>query len=478
MDRVLKGLQPEKVFCFFEELTKIPRGSTHEKAVSDYLYRWAIERKLDVVQDAFLNILIRKPGSAGYENAPAVILQGHMDMVCEKNMDVVHDFLTEPLKLRVDGDYVYATGTTLGADNGIGVACTMALLDSQSLSHPPLEVLITADEEDGMTGAEGFDATQLKGRILINLDDEYEGKFTAGCAGGCTVKLFLPAARKAPGYGRFCRIAVKGLKGGHSGDDIDKERGNSIKLMGRMLYDLRDRIEIASISGGAKGNAIPRESRADLAVSEEIDMTDFINKWNTVFKNEFMFSDPDVSVSAEIINEVSEVYTGKVKDHLINAVSLIPNGPIVRSPELNMVIYSNNLGVIASEADVITLTCVPRSSSESMMKQFIDTAEQISEILQIKMELSSGYPAWEYQKESAIRELCMETYEDMYGVKGEVSIIHAGLECGLFIKKIPGLDAIATGPNLYDIHTPNEHFSISSVRRTFDFICRLLEKIK
>lgn len=478
MDRVLKGLQPEKVFCYFEELTGIPRGSGHEKAVSDYLYRWAMERKFNAVQDEFLNILIKKPGSPGFENAPTVILQGHMDMVCEKNMDVVHDFLTEPLKLKIEGDHVYASGTTLGADNGIAVAYAMALLDSQSLPHPPLEVLITADEEGGMTGAEGFDATQLKGRILINLDDEYEGKFTAGCAGGGTVKLFLPAARKVPGYGRFCRISIKGLKGGHSGDDIDKERGNSIKLLGRMLYDLKEHIEIASISGGAKGNAIPRESRADLAVSEEIDIMDFTARWNSVFKNEFMFSDPGVSVSAEIIGEVPSVCTGEVKDQLIAAVNLIPSGPIARSPELNMVICSNNLGVIASEEDGITLTCVPRSSSESMMKQLVDTVKQISEILQIKMELSSVYPAWEYQKDSAIRELCLETYEALYGVKGEVIVIHAGLECGLFVKKIPGLDAIATGPNLYDIHTPNEHFSISSVRRTFDFLCRLLEKIK
>lgn len=478
MDRILKGLEPESVFFYFEEFSRIPRGSTYEKRVSDYLYRWAVDKKLDVVQDAFLNILIKKPGTKGYEDASPVILQGHMDMVCEKNMDVDHDFMTEPLKLRIDGDYVYASGTTLGADNGIGVACAMALLDSENLSHPPLEVLITADEEAGMTGAEGFDAGQLKGRTLINLDEEYEGKFTASCAGGGTVKLFIPVERKTPAYGRFWRLTVKGLKGGHSGEDIDKERGNAIKLLGRMLYDLKGHVEIASVSGGAKSNAIPRESRADLALSDDIDMADFIDRWSTVLKNEFMFSDPDISVSAERIDGVSAVYAEKARDALIASINLIPNGPLARSPELNMVICSNNLGIAASDEDVITLTCAPRSSNESMMKQFLDIAKQISEVLRIEMEASSFYPAWEYQKESAIRELCMETYEALYGVKGEVTIIHAGLECGIFVKKMPGLDAISIGPNLYDIHTPNEHFSISSVQRTFHFLCRLLEKMK
>lgn len=478
MDRILKGLEPESVFCYFEELSRIPRGSTYEKAVSDYLYRWAVEKKLDAVQDEFLNILIKKPGTAGYEDAPPVILQGHMDMVCEKNTDVDHDFMTEPLKLRIDGDYVYASGTTLGADNGIGVAFAMALLDSENLLHPPLEVLITTDEEGGMTGAEGFDVRLLKGRTLINLDEEYEGKFTAGCAGGCTVKLFIPAARKTPKYGRFWRLAVKGLKGGHSGEDIDKERGNAIKLLGRMLFDLKEHVEIASVSGGAKSNAIPRESRADLAVGEEIDMADFAAGWNAVFKNEFMFSDPDIAVSAERIDGISAVFDEKATDALIAAINLMPNGPLARSPELDMVIYSNNLGVAASDEDVITLTCAPRSSSESMMKQFLDIVKQISEILRIETEASSFYPAWEYQKESAIRELCLETHEALFGVKGEVTVIHAGLECGVFTQKIPGLDAISIGPNLYDIHTPDEHFSISSVQRTFRFLCGLLEKMK
>jgi len=479
MDRILKGLQPDKVFYYFEEISGIPRGSGNEKEISDFLYKWAAERKLDVVQDEALNILIKKPGSAGYENAPTVVLQGHMDMVCEKDMAVAaaHDFLKDPPKLRVDGDYVYASGTTLGADNGIAVAYAMALLDSEDIPHPPLEVLITTDEEVGMTGAESFDTKQLKGRIMINLDEEYEGKFTAGCAGGGTVKLMIPVVRTAPRFNNFYRLAVKGLRGGHSGDDIDKERGNAIKLLGRILYDLKDYIEISSIAGGAKSNSIPRESQAILSVGGETDLMGCINKWRAVFKNEFAFSDPDIVITVDKVNQAAEVYDERTKANLIASINLLPDGPLRRSTELDMVIYSGNLGVISSDNDAITLTCAPRSSTQSMLGQFVDNARLLSEALGIKLETSSFYPGWEYRKESGIRDLCLETYEALYGIKGEVIIIHAGLECGLFVKKIPDLDAISIGPDLYDIHTPNEHMSISSVQRTFDFLCKVLERI-
>jgi dipeptidase D len=272
MSRILKDLKPEKVFYYFEEISKIPRCSNHEKRISEFLYNWAKEKNLEVSQDKALNILIKKKASKGYENSPTVILQGHMDMVCEKNMDTQHDFSKDPLQLRIVDDYIYATGTTLGADNGIAVAFAMAILDSDDIVHPPLEVLITTDEENGMTGVENLDTKNINGKILINLDSEDEGIFTAGCAGGGRVKLMIPVEYKAPNYSNFYKLSIKGLKGGHSGVDIDKERGNSIKLLGRVLYNLKDEIEISSIIGGSKDNAIPRESQAIISCKEEEDL--------------------------------------------------------------------------------------------------------------------------------------------------------------------------------------------------------------
>lgn len=477
MSRILNGLQPEKIFYYFEELSKIPRCSMYEKEISDFLYNWAEEKNLKVIQDESFNVLIKKPGTKGYENSPIVILQGHMDMVCEKNMDIIHDFLKDPLKLKIVEDYIYASGTTLGADNGIAVAYAMAILDSSDIPHPPLEVLITTDEENGMTGVENLDTKHINGKILINLDSEDEGIFTAGCAGGGRVKLFIPINKTTPKYRNFYKLTIKGLKGGHSGVDIDKERGNSIKLLGRILYDLKDYVEISSIVGGSKDNAIPRESQVIISIDDKINIRDYINKWNNIFKNEFMFSDPDILITIDKFDESIDVYDEVTKERLINSINLIPNGPISRSPELNMVIYSNNLGVISSDDSKITLICSPRSSIKSLLNQFVDTAKQISEILKIQIEVSSFYPGWEYAKESKIRDLCLKTFEDVYEDKGKIEIIHAGLECGFLVEKIPGLDAISIGPNMYDIHTPNEHLSISSTQRTFKFLCEVLKKV-
>jgi dipeptidase D len=480
MSGVLDGLQPEKVFYYFEELSKIPRCSTNEKQVSDYLYQWASGKNLEVFQDEALNILIKKPGTAGYENSPTVILQGHMDMVCEKNLDTVHDFLKDPLQLRIVEDHIYASGTTLGADNGIAVAYAMAILDSSNIPHPPLEVLITTDEENGMTGVEKLNSQKITGRILINMDSGEEGIFTAGCAGGGRVMLSVPVRKVAPKYKKFYKLTIKGLKGGHSGIDIHKERGNSNKLLGRVLYGLRSNVEIAGLAGGSKANAIPRESWAILAVNNELDLPAAVNKWQDTFKHELMFTDADISVTASDIAVPGDgyVYDEATKKNIIHLINLIPNGPIIRNLERNMVVHSNNLGVIAADNNEITFICSPRSSIRSLLDQFINTAEQIGEILNIKVETTSLYPGWEYAKESRIRDLCLKTYEALYGVKGRVYVIHAGLECGYLMEKIPGLDAISMGPNMYDIHSPREHLSISSARRTFEFLCEVLKQIK
>ncbi|HBE77306.1 MAG TPA: aminoacyl-histidine dipeptidase [Firmicutes bacterium] len=482
MAGILGGLQPEKVFYYFEELSKIPRGSNHEKQVSDFLYQWAQGKNLEVVQDKALNIIIKQPGTGGYENSAAVILQGHMDMVWEKNQATVHDFLHDPLKLRIVGDDIYATGTTLGADDGIAVAYAMAILDSSEIPHPPLEVVFTTDEENGMSGMENLnpEQEQLRGRILINLDCEDEGIFTAGCAGGGRVKFTLPIIKATSQFKNFYKLTVKGLKGGHSGIDIDKERANSIKLLGRILYDLKDNIEIAGIAGGSKANAIPRESWAVVTVNDQFNLEDAINQWNQRLKHELMFTDAEVQVLTEKADATAQVYDEKVKQDIIHLINLIPYGPANRDLERDLVIYSNNLGVIATDEDEkkITFICSPRSSVRSLFNQFIDFAEQLGEILHIDVEIASLYPSWEYAKESKIRDLCLRVYQDVTGMKGQINVIHAGLECGIFMEKIPDLDAISLGPTMVGVHTPNEHLSISSTRRMFEFLCELLKRLK
>lgn len=478
MSGILNGLQPERVFNYFEAVTKIPRCSMREKQVSDYLYHWANERNLEVIQDEAFNILIKKPGTAGYEASPTVILQGHLDMVCEKNMDTVHDFLKDPLKLRIVGDDIYASGTTLGADNGIAVAYVMALLDSAELPHPPLEVMLTTNEETGMTGVQNLDCTSLKGRILMNLDSGEEGIFTVGCAGGGRVDFFIPVGQTAPQFRSFYKLTLKGLQGGHSGTDIDKERGNAIKLLGRILYDLNDRMELAALAGGSKSNAIPRESWAVIAVGSAVDLPDFVNKWNNILHHELFFSDPGVRVTLERTDVAAAVYDRATRERVIHLINQIPDGPLSRDLERDIVVSSNNPGILTADADKITLTCAPRSSIKSLLNHFIDLAGEIAKILEIRVSVSSLYPAWEYAKESKIRDLCLETFADLFGAQGKVSVIHAGLECGFLAEKIPGLDAVSLGPNMFDIHSPNEHLSISSTRRTFAFLCEVLKRMK
>lgn len=478
MSGVLDGLEPNKVFYYFEELTKTPRCSSHEKQVSDYLVQWAKDRGLEVIQDQALNIIIKKPASKGYENTPTVILQGHLDMVAEKNIDTIHDFLNDPIKLRIVDDSICGTGTTLGADNGIAVAYAMAILDSSDLPHPPLEVVLTTDEEAGMTGVQKFNSQMLQGKILINLDSEEEGIFTAGCAGGGRIAFAIPVVPKAPRFKQFYKLTIKGLKGGHSGTDIDKERGNAIKLLGRILDDLKDNSEIVGLAGGSKANAIPRESWVILAVNDAFHMDDFISGWNNTLRHELLLSDRGVEVTAEQVDVCGSVYDRVTQDKIIHLINLIPNGPMSRDLEHNLVVYSNNVGVLDANDAQITLTCSPRSSVKSLMEQFLKITVQVAEVLKVEVKVSSHYPGWEYAEKSKIRDLCLKTYEDLYHVKAKVNVIHAGLECGFFMEKIPELDAISFGPDMADVHSPNEHLSISSAGRTFTLLCEVLKRVK
>ncbi|MDD4438301.1 MAG: aminoacyl-histidine dipeptidase [Tissierellia bacterium] len=475
--RVLEGLKPEKVFYYFEEISQIPRGSGNEKQISDYLHNLAISKGWEAIQDEHLNIIIKKPASKGYENAPAVMLQGHMDMVCEKNEGVEHDFEKDPIKLRIKDGYIYATDTTLGADNGIAVAMALSVLDSVQ-EHPALEVLITTDEEKGMTGAHNLDGSLFKSKYLLNLDSEEEGVFTSGCAGGSQIDFKIPVKFQNT-KGKAFKISVKGLSGGHSGVDIHKEKGNANKILGRILYDLIDDVELSSIEGGSKTNAIPREANAVVTTGNLYMVSKKIDKWNEILKNEYTFNDPNVTVTLTDLNKEVFPLEKEIYKKTAALINLIPVGVLSSSTAIDLVISSNNLGVISTEEKYIRFFNHPRSSVETLLsKDFNPAMEQLASILGIECEQGSYYPGWEFAKESEIRDICIEVYRGMFKKEAVISAIHAGLECGLLMDKIPGLDAISMGPDAYDAHSPNEHISINSVENIYNLLCEILKKIK
>ena len=474
--RVLEGLKPEKVFYYFEEISKIPRCSGHEKKISDYLFNFAKSKNLEVIQDKYLNVIIKKPASKGYEQAPVVMLQGHMDMVCEKNDGIDHDFEKDPIKLRVSDGYIYGTDTTLGADNGIALAYALSILNSD-LDHPALEVLITVDEEKGMTGAENVDGGLFKSKYLLNLDSEEEGVFTSGCAGGSEINFKIPLKFQNSKQAAY-RIRVKGLSGGHSGTDISKEKGNANKILGRILYDLMDDVELVSITGGSKTNAIPREANAVITAKTN-KVYEKVEKWNKILKNEYAFTDSSVKVIIECLNKELAPLEKSIFTKLVSLINLIPVGVLSKSTVIDLVVSSNNLGVITTDENYITLFSHSRSSVETLLTYgFVPSMKQLASLLDVEFEAGSHYPGWEYAKESKIRDICIEAYKSMFKKEAVVAAIHAGLECGLLMGKIPGLDAISMGPDAYDAHSPNEHVSIKSVENVYKLLCEILRRIK
>lgn len=478
---VLTGLKPEKVMRFFEEISMIPRGSGNEKGISDYLKNFAIERGLQVVQDDVLNIIIRKSGTKGYENSPAVILQGHMDMVNEKNKDTVHDFMTDPLRLRILDDYIYASGTTLGADNGIAVAYSLAILDSDDIPHPPIEVLVTVEEETGLLGAAKVDGSHFKGKTLINLDSEEEGVFLVSCAGGARQIISLPVVREAA-VGSAFRIQVKGLKGGHSGMEIHKERGNSNKILGRILHHLSKKYDlmIAEISGGSKMNAIPRESEALVVVKgDAAGFNDEVHTVAGVSASEIRTQDPGLTVVAEVVPLPAENFDKETTRKAEELLLVLPDGVLNFSQDIpGLVETSLNLGVLQTGEDSVKYEFAVRSSVETRKKLTLEKVRTLSASYGADSEISSSYPGWNYDKDSKIRQRFLDTYRRLYGRDAEVTAIHAGVECGLLSEKIDGLDMISLGPDMYDVHTPEEHISISSIARTYDLLLEVLRELK
>lgn len=482
--KVLQNLEPKAVFEYFEEISNIPRGSGNEKEISDYLLNFGKSLGLESIQDKALNVIIKKPGTKGYENAPTVIIQGHMDMVCEKNNGVEHDFEKDPLKLRIVDDYIYATDTTLGADNGIAVAYAMAILASNDIPHPPIEVLITTDEETGMSGAMAIDKENIDGKILINLDNEEEGYLLVSCAGGVRSTGTINIEKQDIKDKALIKINISGLKGGHSGMDIIKERGNSNKILGRVLKVLSREVKfnIISLNGGSKNNAIPREAEAIISTSinDEETVMNVIKNWNDIIASELRAQDPGVKIEGSIASEnLEKEFTDESTSKVLDLLYLYPNGINSKSVDIDgLVESSTNLGVLTTNDTTVEFDSAIRSSVPSLKEEIVLRSKTIVELLGGEFTTTSDYPAWQYNPDSQIREICQRVHKELYGKEAEIVAIHAGVECGLFNEKLGNLDMISFGPNLYDVHTPDEHMSISSVKNCYEYLKAILKEIK
>lgn len=469
MPRVLEHLEPKAVFHFFEDLTRIPHGSRNTKAISDYCAAFARARGLWVYQDELNNVIIKKPASAGYETAPAVILQGHLDMVAEKMPESPIDMTKDALDLQVEGDYVSAKGTTLGGDDGIAVAYALAVLDSSELKHPPLEAVFTVDEEIGMLGAAALDMSGLQGRVLLNIDSEDEGILTVSCAGGATSCLTVPVKR-VPAQGKAWRVGVRGLTGGHSGVEINKGRANANKVLAAALQGLP--VTLCSIAGGSKDNAIPRASEA-IVVSEADDFAALFAA------NAAKAALPETEQHAEFYCEPAEA--GEMlaeSEAVLGLLNAVPNGVQAMSSDIpGLVQTSLNLGILTTDADAVRLTFSVRSSVNREKFGLIDQLKALAARFGGSYSETGEYPAWEYQKDSRLREVMVEVFEAQYGRKPVVEAIHAGLECGIFSDRLPGLDAVSFGPQMHDIHTSRERLDIASTARTWEYLVAVLERL-
>ena len=472
-------LQPETVFGYFEKLCSIPHGSGNTKAISDYLVSFAEEHKLHYIQDAANNVILFGEASKGYEDHPPVIIQGHMDMVCEKDADCPLNMDTDGLDITHDGNYVFARGTTLGGDNGIAVAYALAILADKTIPHPPLEVVITVDEEIGMLGAEVIDVSMLKGRTLLNLDSEEEGIFTVACAGGATATISLPVQRK-PVYGPCIRLVVDGLQGGHSGVDIDKNRACALKIMGQLLKRVAAimPMRITSLQGGTKDNAIPRNCETTLVM---LGMNpEKINDICSEIQDEMRkaYDEPALSVYGENVdalggNALSQEQTQTVIDWL----SGIPSGVLAMSQEIpGLVQTSQNMAIVRVD-DALHLTVSVRSSVEEEKNERLQILKELAKKDGAVYEEFGDYPAWEFRVDSPLRDTMIEVYRDMYKAEPQVVAIHAGLDCGLLSQKLPGLDCVSIGPEMHDIHTSRERLGIASVKRFYEFILEILKRL-
>lgn len=475
----LAGLKPESVFGYFEKICSIPHGSRNTKLISDYLVSFAQEHSLNYIQDADNNVILFQEGTCGMEDHAPVILQGHMDMVCEKDASCTIDMATQGLDIAHDGSCVYANGTTLGGDDGIAIAYALAILADKSIAHPPLEVIITVDEEIGLLGANAIDLSMLKGRTLINLDSEDEGIFTIACAGGCTATMTLPVERRAV-YGPCIRLVVDGLQGGHSGAEIHKNRANANKVMGEFMSRVQAIMPLCltSLAGGSKDNAIPRSCQATMvAMGINLErINDIAEQLQAEIRENY--DEPEATVQAFDVdalggNSLSTESTAKV----IALLCAAPNGVQAMSEDMpGLVQTSLNMG-IAKLGTHFSATFSVRSSVNDEKQTLLDKLKELVEFYGGAYTQMGEYPAWEYKKDSHLRDTMVRIYTQMYGAEPQVLAIHAGLECGLLGEKLPGLDAVSIGPQMHDIHTSREKLEIASTERTWNFLLEVLKKL-
>lgn len=481
----LKGLnlESQKVFDYFEEISAIPHGSRNTKLISDYLVAFAKSHDLEYYQDEANNVVMIQEATAGYENADPIIIQGHMDMVCEKENDCTIDFEKDGLDLYVDGDFLKARGTTLGGDDGIAVAYALAIMDTPEIAHPRLEVVITVDEEIGMLGAEVIDLSMLKGHKLLNIDSDVEGHFLTSCAGGMTIEVAIPVNRMVQ-TGLEMTVTVTGLEGGHSGAEIDKEHANANIVMGRVLKYVTDRMEagIVTMAGGLKDNAIPRESEATLLIPAEKkdEFLVYIAEIEKVLKNEFAASDAGISVKAVVGDEKeAQILSYNSMSKVIFYLRQVPNGVQHMSRVMpGLVETSLNMGILTLNEDALVTTTSARSSVSSRKEEILDRVAHLVEFLGGDVEVNGDYPAWEYKADSEIRETISTVYKELFDEEPIFEAIHAGLECGILSGKIADLDCVSFGPNNFDIHTPKERLSISSTEKVWKLLKEFLKRCK
>jgi len=495
MEKIKKGrfnmsiekLYPEKVFHYFAEISKIPRASKKEKEISDWLVKFAKERKLKVIQDEHYNVIIKKKATEGYEDFSPLILQGHMDMVWEKNKDTEFDFSTQGIELVIDGDFLKANGTTLGADNGIAIAYALAILDSDDIKHPALEVVITTDEEDGMSGVANLDFDEFDGKTLINLDTEEYGEVYVSSAGGTRTetKFIFETKKIGNGYTPIS-IEVKGLSGGHSGAEIHKNLGNSIKILSEVLYHLSKRYEMSliHIDGGGKVNAIPREAVAEIAVKLDGDSIDEFKKLaELAFENilkDFKVSDKSPILAIEKIEEKNLGISLGDTLNIINFLHEVPNGVLEMSKHIEgLVETSINIGFISTEivdGNVkIRIKSLARSMANDPLNKLVEEITDLTRKHDANIKIAASNPSWEYKEDSKIRELIAKSFKEITGNEPVIKAIHAGLECGVFTQNIKGADVVSIGPNIYGAHTPEERMDIKSVDETWEWLLKILE---
>lgn len=479
----LSQLQPQALWQWFEQICAIPHPSKHEQALSQFIQQWAKEQQLSVIEDKVGNLIIKKPATPGMENRKVVALQAHIDMVPQKNADKEHDFEKDPIEAYVDGDWVKARGTTLGSDNGIGMASALAILGSNDIAHGPLEVLLTIDEEAGMTGAFGLEAGYLDAEILINTDSEQEGEIYMGCAGGVDAQISVPMVWQAPEPSNATyTLSISGLKGGHSGVNIHLGRGNANKLLARFLFNHADELalELTNFTGGSLRNAIPREASVSFMLPSEnvARLNELMQAFTQLVRQELAIADPDMQLTLHEAPAAKQVMSEDAQQTLIDLLHACPNGVMRMSDEIAGVTETSlNVGVISTEAESVNILCLIRSLIDSGREEVEGNLTALSNLAGAEVEFSGAYPGWKPDSSSPVMAIVKDTYEAIYHKEPTIMVIHAGLECGLFKKPYPEMDMVSIGPTIRYPHSPDEMVLIETVDQYWKLLLAVLERI-